>query len=69
MNEYKLKEGKMSKGAVKAYKAVENSVVDAYQKVEDSFVNGYKRIEDAFVDVFLEKKESDDSPENNEKAE
>ncbi len=39
--EYKLKEGKMSKGVVKAYKAVENGFVGAYKWIENGFIKAF----------------------------
>lgn len=64
--EYKLKEGKMSKGVVKVYKAIENGVVGAYKWIENGVVNGYQKVEDAFVDTFLEEVETDKVNKENE---
>ncbi len=39
--EYILKENNMSKGVVKAYKAIENGVVGAYKWIENGFVKAF----------------------------
>ncbi len=39
--EYTLKENNMSKGVVKAYKAIENGVVGAYKWIENGFIKAF----------------------------
>ncbi len=68
MTEYKLKTPKgVEKLVTGTYEKIRDGVVDTYEKIESTIVDNYQKIEDKFVDTFLEKVETEEIVDKNDK--
>lgn len=68
MTEYKLKiSNDVEKLATGIYGKIRDGVVDIYKKIENTVVDNYQKIEDKFVDNFLEKVETEQTVDKNDK--